>query len=110
MVADAVRFIREHACEGIGVTEVLREVPLSRSVLQRRFRRILGQSCNDMVVQMRLRRAKELLIGTDLPISRIAEIAGFRYQRYLGAVFQSKLGMTPYQYRKQAGPGRELRD
>jgi LacI family transcriptional regulator len=108
MVADAVRFIRERACEGIGVSDVLREVPLSRSVLQRKFRRIFGQSCNDMVVQMRIRRAQQLLIGTDLPIARIAELAGFRYQRYLGSVFRKKLGLTPFRYRQQAGPGRTI--
>ena len=108
LIADAVRFIRDHACDGIGVGDVLREIPLSRSVLQRRFRRVFGQTANDMIVQMRLRRAQDLLIGTDLPISRIAEIAGFRYQRYLGAVFRKKLGVTPFKYRQQAGPGRDL--
>jgi LacI family transcriptional regulator len=90
------------------VSDVLREVPLSRSVLQRKFRRIFGQSCNDMVVQMRIRRAQQLLIGTDLPIARIAELAGFRYQRYLGSVFRKKLGLTPFRYRQQAGPGRTI--
>jgi LacI family transcriptional regulator len=108
LIADAVRFIRDHACEGIGVGDVLREIPLSRSVLQRRFRRVFGQTANDMIVQMRLRRAQDLLIGTDLPISRIAEMAGFRYQRYLGAVFRKKLGVTPFRYRQQAGPGRAI--
>jgi LacI family transcriptional regulator len=107
-IADAVRFIRENACEGIGVSDVLKEVPLSRSVLQRQFRRIFGQTANDMIVQMRLRRAQELLIESDLPIARIAEMAGFRYQRYLGSVFRKKLGMTPFEYRRQAGPGRHL--
>jgi len=106
VIAGAVRFIRENACAGIGVADVLREVPLSRSVLQRRFRRIFGRSTNDMIVEMRLRRAQELLIGTDLPIARIAEIAGFRYQRYLGAVFRKKVGVTPFHYRRQGGAGR----
>jgi len=110
LIADAVRFIRDHACEGIGVGDVLREIPLSRSVLQRRFRRVFGQTANDMIVQMRLRRAQDLLIGTDLSIARIAEIAGFRYQRYLGAVFRKKLGVTPFKYRQQAGPGRRIED
>jgi LacI family transcriptional regulator len=107
-IADAVRFIRENACEGIGVSDVLKVVPLSRSVLQRQFRRIFGQTANDMIVQMRLKRAQELLVESDLPIARIAEMAGFRYQRYLGAVFRKKLGMTPFEYRRQAGPGRHL--
>lgn len=110
LIADAVRFIRENACEGIGVAELLRQVPLSRSVLQRRFRQVFGMTANDMIVQTRVKRAQQLLIESDLPISRIAEIAGFRYQRYLGAVFREKVGITPAQYRLQAGPGRHIED
>lgn len=41
-VAQAVRFIREHACEGINVGDVLQGVTLSRRVLEQRFRRLLG--------------------------------------------------------------------
>jgi len=108
MIADAVRFIREYACEGIGVEDVLREVPLSRSVLQRRFRRLFDQTANEMIVEMRLKRAQQLLIETDLSIGKIAEMAGFRYQRYLGAIFRKKVGVTPFQFRQQAGPGRHL--
>lgn len=108
LIADAVRFIREYACEGIGVEDVLREVPLSRSVLQRRFRRLFDQTANEMIVEVRLKRAQQLLIETDLSIGKIAEMAGFRYQRYMGAIFRHKTGVTPFRFRQQAGPGRHL--
>ena len=87
---------------------MLREVPLSRSVLQRRYRRLFDQTANEMIVEMRLKRAQQLLIETDLSIGKIAEMAGFRYQRYLGAIFRQKLGVTPFQFRRAAGPGRHL--
>ena len=38
-VAAAVRYIREHACRGAGVEDVLEHVPVSRSILERRFRK-----------------------------------------------------------------------
>jgi LacI family transcriptional regulator len=108
LIADAVRFIREYACSGIGVEDVLREIPLSRSVLQRRFRRLFDQTASEMIIEVRLKRAQQLLIETDQSIGKIAEMAGFRYQRYLGAIFRNKLGTTPFRFRKQAGPGRHL--
>jgi LacI family transcriptional regulator len=40
-IVAAIRFIREHASEGIDVSDVLRAVPLSRSTLERRFARAL---------------------------------------------------------------------
>ena len=97
----AVSFIRRHACAGIGVDNVLRVVPLSRSVLQRRFRRVLGQTVNDAIIQQRLKRAQELLRETELPLQEVAELAGFQHAQYLGAVFRKRLGTTPARFRKQ---------
>jgi LacI family transcriptional regulator len=94
-VARSLRFIREHACEDIEVDDVVRTVPISRSVLQRLFRDLLGRSIHDEIIRVRLSRARELLQETDLPLVEIAERAGFRHQEYMGAVFRQRLGITP---------------
>jgi LacI family transcriptional regulator len=48
---------------------------------------------------MRLLRARELLIETDLPLTQIAERAGFQHSEYLSVVFKQRLGQTPGRYR-----------
>ncbi len=75
---------------------------MSRSVLQRRFRSLLGQSVHDEILHCRLHRAIKLLSGTDLPIDQIAEEAGFKHQQYMGEVFRKKLGETPAQLRNSS--------
>ena len=104
-VADAIGFIREHACLGLGVDDVCRELALSRSTLQRRFRRLLGRTIHDEIVRVRLKRAQELLAQTDMPIAMIALRCGFGHQEYLGVVFRTRIGQTPASYRRQAGHG-----
>jgi LacI family transcriptional regulator len=99
-VAQALRFIREQGCGPIDVEDVVRIVPLSRSVLQRRFRALLGRSVHDEIVRLRLARARELLQETDLPLAEIAERAGFRHQEYMGAVFRRRLHVTPGSLRR----------
>ena len=94
-VAQSLRFIREHACEGIEVDDVVETVPISRSVLQRLFRDLLDRSIHDEIIRVRLSRARQLLQETDLPLIEIAERAGFRHQEYMGAVFRLRLGITP---------------
>ena len=98
-VVTALRFIREHACEPIGVDEVVAHVTLSRSTLQRRFRALLGRSVHDEILRMRLLRAQELLAGTDLPLADIAARAGFQHSEYMSVVFKQRLGQTPGRYR-----------
>ena len=43
-VAAALRFIHDHACDGIGVPDIVKHVPVSRSTLERRFVRTVGKS------------------------------------------------------------------
>ena len=105
-VARAVRYIREHACEGICVDDVVGHAALSRRLLETRFKKLLGRSPHDEITRVQLRRVKELLAETDLPLAEIADRTGFRYVEYLSAVFKNKTGVPPGQYRSQHRPTR----
>lgn len=100
-IAAALRLIREHAHERIQVDAIAHQVGLSRSVLQRNFRALLDRSVHDEILAARIRRARELLAGTDLPLAVVAERAGFTHQEYMGAVFKTHVGKTPAQVRKE---------
>ena len=101
-VARAVQFIREHACEGIGVGDVLRAVPLSRRVLEQRFRRLLGRTPREEILQVRLGRVRQLLAETDLPLYLVADRTGFEHVEYLSVVFKRETGVTPSAHRAAA--------
>jgi LacI family transcriptional regulator len=80
---------------------VLSQVPVSRSVLQRRFRSLLGRSIHGAIAGVRLRRARQLLLETDLPLSAIAERTGFSHVEYLCAAFRQAVGVPPGAYRRE---------
>ena len=98
-IASALRLIREHGGRGIRVEAIARQVGLSRSVLQRRFRAALKRSVHQEILNARIKRAQTLLTETDLSLTEVAERAGFRHQEYLGAVFKARVGSTPAQFR-----------
>lgn len=101
-VLKALHFVRNHAFEGVSVDEVAKAAGLSRSVLQRRFRRALGRTVHDELIACRVQRAMKLLAESDIPISEVAEISGFKHQEYLGVVFKSRTGRTPAMYRRES--------
>jgi LacI family transcriptional regulator len=101
-VARAVQFIREHACEGINVSDVLRVVPLSRRVLEQRFQRLLGCTPREEILHVRLARVKQLLGETELPLYLVAERTGFEHVEYLSVVFKRETGRTPSAWRQEA--------
>ena len=99
-VATALRFIREHALEGINVADVIRHVPLSRRVLESRFKKILGRSPHEELTRLKLDRIKELLTETDLSLSDIARRTGFEHDEYMCVFFRKLKGMPPGQFRQ----------
>ena len=99
-VAKAVRFIRENATSGINVSDVLREVPLSRCILENRFRKILGRTPHEEITRLRIDRIKRLLVETDLALSEIAVRTGFQHDEYMTVAFKKAVGMPPSKYRQ----------
>ena len=100
-IAMAMRFIREHACEGINVKDVLRAAPQSRRSLESRFQRFFGRTPHEEILRVQLSRVKQLLVQTDLPLAEIAERAGFTHVEYLSVAFKKSVGMPPSQFRIQ---------
>jgi LacI family transcriptional regulator len=98
-IARALRFIREHACAGITVQDVLAEVPLSRSTLERRMRQLLGRTPSSEIVRVRLNRVQQLLANTSLSLAAIAGKTGFEHPQYLNTLFKRQFGLTPGTYR-----------
>lgn len=99
-VAAAVRFIRENACRGINVMDVLKQVPLTRRVLENRFRQIVGRTPHEEITRLKISRARQLLVETDLPLSAIARRTGFQHDEYLSVAFKKSVGIPPGRYRK----------
>ncbi|MEO7597908.1 MAG: DNA-binding transcriptional regulator [Opitutus sp.] len=101
-IAGALRYIREHACEGIGVSDVLRHCPMARRALETRFRKLLGRTPHQEILRVQINRVKELLVGTELPVWEIADRTGFDPE-YLSVVFKQSTGVAPSDYRKSYG-------
>ena len=99
-VAEALRWIREHACDGLEVKDLVRSMRVSRSLLERRFRKYLGRSPQQEIRRIQVNRAKELLAQSDLPLEQIAELSGFKGAPYLSVVFKRETGQTPGQFRR----------
>lgn len=98
-VAEALRFIRAHACEGISVKQVLDRVPLSRRALESRFTRAVGRTPHGEIERVRMEFVKQLLLETDLSVGEIARRSGFRQQEYLSVAFRRYAGSSPTDFR-----------
>jgi LacI family transcriptional regulator len=99
-VAEALRFIREHATGPMGIADVLQSVSVSRRQLERRFQASLGRSMLDEIRRCRIERARQLLLETDLTIPQVATASGFSSASYMTVVLGEMSGQTPGEVRK----------
>jgi LacI family transcriptional regulator len=102
----AALFIREHACEGIGVQDVLDHVAGSRRLLEYRFREHLARTPHQYIAEVRVEQAKRLLEQPEkILLSDITKTCGFHDLQRFRLIFKRLTGMTPRQYRLQKMAG-----
>jgi LacI family transcriptional regulator len=101
----ALRFIRDNACRGISVEEVVRRTAVPRHELERGLRRSIGRSPQAEIRRIQMAEVKRLLQHTDSPLKDIAEHAGFEYVEYMCVVFKRLVGKTPGKFRKDSRSG-----
>ena len=103
-IVAAMRHIRENACNGLTVDDLVRHLSVSRSLLERRFRKCLRRSPQQEIRLVRLKRVRQLLAETDLTLDAIANLAGYEHPEYMSVMFKRLTGQTPGDYREQVRP------
>jgi AraC-like DNA-binding protein len=100
MLGSAMRYMQEHLHEDLSRNDVARVACLSPSHFSRVIKQVYGQSFTDLLTQMRVDRAKEMLVRTEKSLIQICLECGFSDQSYFTKVFQKHAGHPPGEYRR----------
>ena len=77
------------------VNAFAKEINMSRSVLYRKLKALTGQSVNELLSNLRLMKAAELLANKSLSVSDVAYAVGFSDPQYFSKCFRKKYNTTP---------------
>lgn len=103
-VMRAVEMIESLACKGLRVVDVVNSIGTSQKTLNRQFKRHFGTTLGHKIRDVRVDRAKTLLVETDLPITSIAAECGFQDPAKFCGFFKRETGQTPTEHRLAAQP------
>ena len=97
-----------HHYQTITLTELAEQFHYSKPHLSTLIRQNTGVSFTDLLKQIRMSRASDYLLNTELPVFEIAEIVGYNSADHFTRTFRSTFGCSPQEYRraKQAGGDR----
>ena len=95
-----VEYIHDDYSGNLRVKDLAAEVNVHPVYLSRVFRRKFGQSVKEYIHDVRIQHTVEKLVDTEIPIVQVALDHGFADQSHLNRVFKSRMGTTPWHYRR----------
>lgn len=94
------QYIRRFINEDLSLTKIADLVHLNPSYLSRFYKEQTGMNLSDVINDLKLNKAMELLKQTDLPVNEIAEQLGFNSPSYFTLCFKKHYGLSPQKYRE----------
>ncbi|MCH4213401.1 MAG: DNA-binding transcriptional regulator [Prevotella sp.] len=98
-IQKAIDFIHSHLDHTISVENLLQHLPLSRRLLEIKFKQATGRTIHDYIISNRLNLFASTLLESSRPIKEIALDLSFENYGNLIRLFRQKKGCTPTEYR-----------
>lgn len=95
-------YINTNLDKGISVSDICKYACLSKTSLYNLSIENTGLGISDYIRKLRIEKAKNLLLSTDMRVSEIADNVGIKDSNYFIKVFRTETGTTPLKYRKSS--------
>ncbi len=105
MIEQAVEEIERHFTEPLTVSELAARFHVEVCWFSRLFRRQMGVSPQQYLINVRMAKARELLGTTDCSVGEVARLAGYDNPLYFSRVFSKWYGCSPREYRRRGQEG-----
>ncbi|MEQ8811181.1 MAG: helix-turn-helix domain-containing protein, partial [Imperialibacter sp.] len=87
------------------VDDLCKDVGMSKATLFRKLKALTGQSANEVIRTIRLKRAAQILAEGDFSISEVAYMVGFNDPKYFRNCFKKVFSQSPSEYADQMKTG-----
>lgn len=92
----AVRFIEERFCDPeLDLEKICKTAGVSEAGLRRKFREYYNTSPKQYIIKLRLSKAIDLLVASDLSVKKIAEVCGFNDEKYFSRIIKETYRQSP---------------
>lgn len=100
-IATSLKYIHQNIDKNLQVDDVVKQVPLSRRALEKRFLDITGYPIYKYIFNLRIEKLSQKLLETDLTVFEIALEMGLTDSKNIARQFKQIKGCTPIEYRNQ---------
>lgn len=101
VITGITRYIQEHLEQEVSLSVLAEEFHLNSQYISQLFKNEIGVGFLAYLTNVRMEKAKKLLISTPLSIAEVADRVGYGDYRVFTKVFKKTEGITPSQYRRE---------
>ena len=94
------RYLQEHLAEDLSLSVLAEEFHLNPQYISQLFKSEIGVNFLTYLTNIRMEKAKKLLLSTSLSVAEVADKSGYGDYRVFTKVFKKSEGITPSQYRR----------
>lgn len=95
------QYLLLHYNEKITIGFIAEHFAISESYLSRAFKKNIGMGIPDYLNDLRIQKARELLLSPQMKVADIAFSLGYQDEKYFSRVFHKLEGISPQQYRQK---------
>ncbi len=101
MIKEAINYINNNLSRTLSLENIAKYVCLNESYFSALFKEEMEITFSDYLTQVRIKKAKQLLIENKLRVYEIADKVGYHSSKYFIKVFHEQVGVTPNNYRNK---------
>ncbi|WP_316244865.1 helix-turn-helix transcriptional regulator [Paenibacillus antibioticophila] len=101
LIREIMKMMKDRMHENITLKDMAEQFSFSPNYLGHLFKEEVGKSFSEMLISMRMERARDLLRNPVMKIYEVADQVGYRYIPYFSRQFKETYGMTPMEFRKR---------
>lgn len=101
LIKESIEFINQHFDEDLTLGQIAEQAGVSYHHFSRTFKKVSNHNFKEYLTLIRTNKARQLLKDTQIPITEISQICGFREHKYLIFAFNKYCSMTPTEFRKR---------
>ncbi|MFH5185839.1 helix-turn-helix transcriptional regulator [Paenibacillus sp. TAB 01] len=94
-------YMHRHFQDDLSLSVLSERFHFSPQYIAKKFKELYNTTVMTYLTELRMEKAKSLLIHTDMSVLDMAEALGYADENYFGKVFKKQTGLSPLQYRKQ---------
>lgn len=100
IIDEIIQYINLYYREDISIEKIANKFFINPSYFSSLFKEETGMNYNDYLTDLRINKAKQLLVSGQYKVKEVAGMVGYSSPRYFSRLFYSKVGMLPKRYKE----------